>query len=70
MLLAPACSRWVHGACAAGLIEDIGVKLDPRRNIGSADYAAGDARRGQLLVVWAIAEGRKAADAVGRYLQQ
>ncbi len=31
-------------------------------------FAAGDMRRGQSLVVWAIAEGRKAAAAVDRYL--
>ena len=32
-------------------------------------FAAGDMRRGQSLVVWAIAEGRKAAAAVDTYLQ-
>lgn len=32
-------------------------------------FAAGDARRGQSLVVWAIAEGRKAANAVNEYLK-
>jgi glutamate synthase (NADPH/NADH) small chain len=32
-------------------------------------FAAGDSRRGQSLVVWAIAEGRKAAAAVDRYLR-
>ena len=66
------------GPVRSGLIEDIGVKLDARGNIETSDYAtsapgifaAGDARRGQSLVVWAIAEGRKAAEAVGRYLQQ
>jgi glutamate synthase (NADPH/NADH) small chain len=31
-------------------------------------FAAGDMRRGQSLVVWAIAEGRKAAAAVNEYL--
>jgi glutamate synthase (NADPH/NADH) small chain len=31
-------------------------------------FAAGDMRRGQSLVVWAIAEGRKAAEGVDRYL--
>jgi glutamate synthase (NADPH/NADH) small chain len=64
------------GPVRAGLLEEIGVKLDGRGNIEAADYAtsvpgvfaAGDARRGQSLVVWAIAEGRKAAEAVGRYL--
>jgi glutamate synthase (NADPH/NADH) small chain len=66
------------GPVRSGLIEDIGVKLDARGNIEAFDYAtsvpgifaAGDARRGQSLVVWAIAEGRKGAEAVGRYLQQ
>ena len=66
------------GPVRAGLVEETGVKLDARGNIETTDYAtsvpgifaAGDARRGQSLVVWAIAEGRKAAVAVGRYLQQ
>jgi glutamate synthase (NADPH/NADH) small chain len=66
------------GPVRAGLVEESGVKLDARGNIETTDYAtsvpgvfaAGDARRGQSLVVWAIAEGRKAAEAVGRYLQQ
>ena len=66
------------GPVRSGLLEEAGVKLDARGNIEAADYAtsvpgifaAGDARRGQSLVVWAIAEGRKAAEAVGRYLQQ
>jgi glutamate synthase (NADPH/NADH) small chain len=66
------------GPVRPGLIEETGVKLDARGNIETSDYAtsvpgifaAGDARRGQSLVVWAIAEGRKAAEAVGRYLQQ
>jgi glutamate synthase (NADPH/NADH) small chain len=64
------------GPVRSGLIEETGVKLDARGNIETTDYAtsvpgifaAGDARRGQSLVVWAIAEGRKAAEAVGRYL--
>jgi glutamate synthase (NADPH/NADH) small chain len=53
-----------------------GLEMDARGNIRTDDYAtslpgvfaAGDARRGQSLVVWAIAEGRKAAEAVNRYL--
>jgi glutamate synthase (NADPH/NADH) small chain len=65
------------GPVRPGLIEQTGVKLDARGNIETTGYAtsvpgifaAGDARRGQSLVVWAIAEGRKAADAVGQYLQ-
>jgi glutamate synthase (NADPH/NADH) len=55
-----------------------GVELDPRSNF-KAEYgkfatsidgcfAAGDCRRGQSLVVWAIAEGRGAAAAVDSYL--
>ncbi len=64
------------GPVRSGLIEETGVKLDARGNIETTDYAtsvpgifaAGDARRGQSLVVWAIAEGRKAAEAAGRYL--
>jgi glutamate synthase (NADPH/NADH) small chain len=64
------------GPVSSGLIEETGVKLDARGNIEATDYAtsvpgvfaAGDARRGQSLVVWAIAEGRKAAEAVDRYL--
>jgi len=66
------------GPVRAGLLEETGVKLDARGNIETTDYAtsvpgifaAGDARRGQSLVVWAIAEGRRAAEAVERYLQQ
>jgi len=64
------------GPVRAGLVEETGVKLDARGNIETTDYAtsvpgifaAGDARRGQSLVVWAIAEGRKAAEATERYL--
>ncbi len=66
------------GPVRAGLLEETGVKIDARGNVEATDYAtsvpgifaAGDARRGQSLVVWAIAEGRKAAEAVSRYLQQ
>jgi glutamate synthase (NADPH/NADH) small chain len=59
------------------LVDELGVNLDPRGNIATgADYmssvpgvfAAGDMRRGQSLVVWAISEGRKAAAAVDKYL--
>lgn len=60
-----------------GLIEQLGLKLDPRGNIAvSSNYetsvpgvfAAGDARRGQSLVAWAISEGRQAARGVDKYL--
>lgn len=61
-----------------GVLKDLGVELDPRSN-AKADYgrfstsvkgvfAAGDARRGQSLVVWAINEGRGAAREIDRYL--
>jgi glutamate synthase (NADPH/NADH) small chain len=60
-----------------GMIDQLGVELDPRGNVQcDADYmssvpgvfAAGDIRRGQSLVVWAIHEGREAARAVDRFL--
>ncbi|HNY16974.1 MAG TPA: glutamate synthase subunit beta, partial [Treponemataceae bacterium] len=61
-----------------GILKDLGVELDPRSN-AKADYgkfatsapkvfAAGDARRGQSLVVWAINEGRQAAREIDRFL--
>ena len=59
------------------LISQLGVELDARGNISrDSQYAssvpgvfvAGDAGRGQSLIVWAIAEGRSAAAAVDRYL--
>ncbi len=60
-----------------GMIDQLGVELDGRGNVQcDGDYmssvpgvfAAGDMRRGQSLVVWAIHEGREAARAVDRYL--
>jgi len=60
-----------------GLIEQLGVELDNRGNVKTGkDYqssvpgvfAAGDMRRGQSLVVWAIAEGRQAAAAIHHQL--
>jgi len=61
-----------------GLLEQLGVSLDPRGNVlaNTEDYttsraqvfAAGDMRRGQSLVVWAIREGRQAARAADEYL--
>ena len=60
------------------LLEQAGVTLDPRGNVAAntVDYrtsrdglfAAGDMRRGQSLVVWAIREGRQCAHAVDRFL--
>ncbi len=61
-----------------GLLSDLGVKLDERGNIQATTvnyqtsvdkiFTAGDMRRGQSLVVWAIREGRQAARAVDEYL--
>jgi glutamate synthase (NADPH/NADH) small chain len=64
------------GPVKNGMIEQLGVELDNRGNIATTNYmssvegvfAAGDMRRGQSLVVWAISEGRKAAAAVDAYL--
>ena len=65
------------GPVRNGMIEKLRVNLDSRGNVATgADYmasipgvfAAGDMRRGQSLVVWAIAEGRKAAAAMDKYL--
>jgi glutamate synthase (NADPH) small chain len=65
------------GPVKRGMVEQLGVDLDPRSNIATdANYmssvpgvfAAGDMRRGQSLIVWAIAEGRKAAAGVDKYL--
>jgi glutamate synthase (NADPH) small chain len=61
-----------------GMIAELGLALDPRGNI-KADtvsyqssnpkvFAAGDMRRGQSLIVWAIREGRQAAHAVDKFL--
>jgi glutamate synthase (NADPH) small chain len=66
------------GPVRSGMIEQLGVTLDPRGNVQTdansmssvpGVFAAGDMRRGQSLVVWAIAEGRKAATGVDAYLQ-
>jgi glutamate synthase (NADPH/NADH) small chain len=60
-----------------GPIADLGLELDPRGNVKTGGnymtskdgvFAAGDLRRGQSLVVWAIHEGREAARAVDLYL--
>ena len=58
------------------LLDELSVQRDPRGNAAaplyatSADgvFAAGDARRGQSLIVWAINEGRQCARAVERWL--
>jgi glutamate synthase (NADPH/NADH) small chain len=59
-----------------GVIEELRIETDTRGNIKANGYqtmregifAAGDARRGQSLVVWAISEGREAARAVDSWL--
>lgn len=64
------------GAEKGHLISDLGIELDARGNIKTENYmttaegvfAAGDIRRGQSLVVWAISEGREAAKAVDTWL--
>ena len=66
------------GPVKNGMIEQLGVELEPRGNVAADGnymssvpgvFAAGDMRRGQSLVVWAIAEGRKAAEGIDRYLR-
>jgi glutamate synthase (NADPH/NADH) small chain len=62
----------------AGMIEELRVDLDPRGNVKANEldyrtsrgkvFAAGDMRRGQSLVVWAIREGRQAASAIDKFL--
>ena len=60
-----------------GIVDQLGLELDGRGNVAADEFAtsvpgvfaAGDARRGQSLVVWAIAEGRQAARATDDYLQ-
>jgi glutamate synthase (NADPH/NADH) small chain len=61
-----------------GLISELGVDLDERGNVRAAEksyqtnvekiFVAGDMRRGQSLVVWAISEGRECARKVDEYL--
>ena len=61
-----------------GLVEQLGVERDARGSVRADEdawetsqpgvFACGDARRGQSLIVWAIAEGRGCAAAVDRYL--
>ena len=65
------------GPVKRGLIEQLAVDLDARGNVATDGnhmssvpgvFAAGDMRRGQSLVVWAIAEGRRAAAGIDGYL--
>jgi glutamate synthase (NADPH/NADH) small chain len=62
----------------AGLLNELGVELDARGNVKASEkdyhtnlpkvFAAGDMRRGQSLVVWAISEGRECARKVDEFL--
>ena len=65
------------GPVRRGLLEQLPLKLDARGNVQTdaaymtslpGVFSAGDARRGQSLVVWAIAEGRKAAHHMDKFL--
>jgi glutamate synthase (NADPH) small chain len=67
------------GPVRNGLIEDLGLALDKRGNVATGEdfessvprvFAAGDLRRGQSLVVWAIAEGRQAAASIDASLRK
>jgi glutamate synthase (NADPH/NADH) small chain len=60
------------------MLDQLGVTLDAGGNVETGPdkqtkapgvFAAGDTRRGQSLVVWAIAEGRQAAESVDRWLK-
>ncbi len=66
------------GPVRSGMLDALGVAHDRRGNVATDEnymssvsgvFAAGDARRGQSLIVWAIAEGRKAAQAIDVFLR-
>ena len=66
------------GTPRVGLVEQLGLEVDERGRVRRGDdfstsvpgvFVAGDAGRGQSLIVWAIAEGRSAAASVDRYLR-
>ena len=68
-----------NGPVKMGLLDQLAVDLDQRGNVSTGRghmtsvagiFAAGDMRRGQSLVVWAIAEGRRAAAEIDAYLQR
>jgi glutamate synthase (NADPH/NADH) small chain len=66
------------GPITRGLVEEAEIELDRRGNVSANDldyrtsnrkvYVAGDMRRGQSLIVWAIREGRQAARAIDEHL--
>jgi len=60
-----------------GLLANLGLEFDSRGNVKTGDdyqtsqkgiFSAGDMRRGQSLIVWALAEGKGAAESINRYL--
>jgi glutamate synthase (NADPH/NADH) small chain len=66
------------GPVRNGMLAQLGVKLDQRGNVATDEscmssvpgvFSAGDMRRGQSLVVWAIEEGRRAARGIDSYLR-
>ncbi len=66
------------GPVKHGLLDSLGVRYDARGNVAvdhrcmtsrSGIFAAGDTKRGASLIVWAIAEGRKAAAGIDAYLK-
>jgi glutamate synthase (NADPH/NADH) small chain len=66
------------GPVKTGLLDSLGLNYDARGNVTTDEhfmtnidgvFASGDTKRGASLIVWAIAEGRKAAQGVHRYLQ-
>jgi glutamate synthase (NADPH/NADH) small chain len=81
VLLAMGFLHPVHEGMIEALKSEVGLELDPRGNVKAATegqgayqtsvpgvFAAGDMRRGQSLVVWAIREGRQCARAVDEWL--
>jgi glutamate synthase (NADPH/NADH) small chain len=67
------------GPRKTGLLDELGVALDARGNVSTDEhymtsvpgvFAGGDMRRGQSLVVWAIAEGRRAAQEIDAFLMK
>ena len=62
------------------MLDDLGLEYDARGNVKADDrgyltsrrkvFAAGDMRRGQSLIVWAIREGRQAAHAIDKALME
>ena len=75
------CWRWASSRPVQSVLEEFGVEKDARGNAQGDDrrrgllrdlvpkvFAAGDMRRGQSLVVWAIREGRQCARAVDEFL--